>query len=118
LRILILEDNPNDVQLIRYSLRGLEYTSLLVATEKAFLDALEERWDIILADYNLPQYNALLALNEPKFTTLRIPMIIVTGFLQEDSMTTLINLGAQGFIVKSDLTLLPQMIQRVTSNGR
>ena len=114
MRILILEDNPNDVQLIRYALRGLDYTSLLVATQAEFNVALDGTLDVILADCNFPQYNALQAPNEIKSRGLNLPLIVATGFLQEDAMNTLINLGAQSFIFKSDLAALSQMIQRVT----
>jgi two-component system sensor histidine kinase UhpB len=112
--VLILEDNQDDVNLILYALRGLVFTHRVVNSQSSFMVALDSTFDVLLSDYNLPQYNALQALNEIKSRDLRLPLIVVTGFLQQTDMDTLINMGAHGFIIKDDLTDLPRMIQRVT----
>ena len=62
--ILLLEDNPLDADLIQHTLNkeGLKYSYLLASNEPEFHRALENPFDVILADYNLPQYDAPSAL--------------------------------------------------------
>jgi len=60
LRILILEDNPTDAELIKFEFQeaGLAFNSKVVASEKDFIHELQEPIpDLILSDYDLPQYN-------------------------------------------------------------
>jgi len=65
LRILLLEDNPNEAELNERVLRkaGLKFISMRVDTEPAFKQSLGDfQPDIVLADYNLPSYNGRAAL--------------------------------------------------------
>lgn len=69
LRILILEDNPCDAELIQFELQeaGISFIARVVMTEKDFLREMQEHCpDLILSDYDLPLYNGALALAEAK----------------------------------------------------
>ena len=67
LRILILEDNPTDAELVQFELKeaGLVFTAKVVKTEEDFVHELQAfSPDLILSDYDLPEYNGALALAE------------------------------------------------------
>lgn len=64
LRVLLLEDYQDDAQLVLFELRkaGFEPVGDRVETEADFLAHLDPPPDVILADYRLPQFDALLRL--------------------------------------------------------
>jgi CheY-like chemotaxis protein len=87
LRILILEDDHADAELIQFELEeaGFTYTSKVVTTEKAFIHETQEfSPDLILSDYDLPTYSGALALAEAKRRCPDTPFILVTGAVTED----------------------------------
>src|SRR5712672_791135 len=87
LRVLIVEDSEFDAQMIVSMLRkgGYEVTSERVETEAALQAALDNRpWDVVLADYNLPEFDAVAALQVLQQTRLDLPFIIVSGGIGED----------------------------------
>ena len=65
LRVLHLEDSPLDHELTLAHLRrgGLEVQALRIDSEAAFLAALEQEWDVVLSDFNLPGFSGLVALD-------------------------------------------------------
>src|SRR5436190_23210919 len=81
LRVLILEDRPADAELMLYELRraGFDPHWQRVETEADFLAHLEPAPDVILADYSMPQFDALRALRLIRARDLNIPFIVVTG---------------------------------------
>lgn len=82
LRILMLEDSPEDAELIVYELRrgGIGFETVRVATQEEFRRALEEyKPDLILADYRLPGFDGLTALRIVRAVSHEIPFIFVTG---------------------------------------
>jgi len=87
IRILILEDNPFDADLMEFELTeaGLAFTPKRTKNQKEFLRELEDfSPDLILSDYDLPQYNGLLALIQSRSRLPGVPFILVTGALDED----------------------------------
>ncbi len=116
LRILLLEDNATDAELLQYRLRkeGLVFTALRVETEPAFKQALAEfNPDIVLADYSLPSYNGHSALAYMQQAYPDIPVIMVTGVIGEEKAVGLLRAGARDYVLKDRLTRLPTAIQRV-----
>jgi CheY-like chemotaxis protein len=98
LRLLILEDNPVDAELVQFELQeaGLDFTAKVVVTEEDFVRELQEfSPDLILSDYDLPRYNGALALAESKRRCPDIPFILVTGAVTEDRAIE-IHPGGQG----------------------
>ena len=98
LRILILEDNPADVELIQFELQeaGLSFTAKVVMTEEEFVRELQEfSPDLILSDYDLPNYNGALALAEARKRCPDTPFILVTGAVTEDRAIDILTQGAK-----------------------
>ncbi|MBC8383874.1 MAG: response regulator, partial [Candidatus Cloacimonetes bacterium] len=88
LKILILEDDPSDAELIKYELRktNKEFESRVVQDEENFLKELETfQPDLILSDYSMPQFTGLDALEIAKKKCPEIPFIIVTGSVNEET---------------------------------
>src|SRR4029450_190365 len=86
LRVLILEDQPGDAELMLYELRRAGFAPVWerVETEVEYLAHLDQSWDVILADYHLPQFDALRALRHVQERGLDVPFIIVSGQLGEE----------------------------------
>lgn len=116
LRILILENSLADTELMLYELRRsqLEIEWQRVETESEYLACLNPGWDVILADYNLPQFGAMTALRLLQARGLDIPFIIVTGSISEEVAVESIKQGAADYLLKDRLIRLePAVIQAV-----
>ena len=87
LRVLVLEDRPADAELVLYELKrsGYEFVHQRVDTQNAYCQAIQEPLDIILADFSLPQFNAMQALHILQEHNLDIPFIVVTGTISEEA---------------------------------
>src|SRR5213592_3366896 len=115
LRILLLEDVAADAALVERHLTktGLEFVSQRVDTRARFEQALREFVpDIILSDHGLPGFDgsAALELVNERFPTL--PVILVTGSLNEEKAVEFMKAGAADYILKDHLARLPEAIQR------
>jgi signal transduction histidine kinase len=121
IKILFLEDSPADYELnIVYLKKAeLEPQGVRVETKGEFLERLDnETWDIILADYNLPSFNALEAYELSKARYPDIPMIIVTGFLGEDAAIACIEKGITNYILKGNLARLGPVVKQAMEKRR
>ena len=110
LRILLIEDNPADAELITYELKraAVPYESHCVATKKDFLAELRKTPpDAIISDFSMPQFNALDALHALKAHRVEVPFILVTGSQSEEVAVECIKEGADDYILKSSLKRLP-----------
>jgi two-component system cell cycle sensor histidine kinase/response regulator CckA len=110
LRILLIEDNPADADLITYELRnaGVQHHSRCVAGKKEFLKELRnEPPDAIISDFSMPQFNALDALHLLQAHRVEVPFILVTGSQSEEVAVQCIKEGADDYILKSSLKRLP-----------
>ena len=65
-----------------------------------------QNWDIIISDYNMPQFNAPAALNLLKQSGLDLPFIIVSGAIGEEAAITALKGGAHDFLTKDFLARL------------
>ena len=124
LRILILEDRTSDADLMEFGLQeaGIAFTSRRVVKEKDYVRALEEfSPDLILSDYDLPQYTGTLALAEAKRLCPEVPFILVTGALDENDglCSEIIAQGARECILKNHLEQLAPAVLKVlkANNG-
>jgi len=121
LRILNLEDNPNDSDLIKELLEdgGIECEIRRVETESEFLAACDKGgFDIILSDYNLPAYDGLSAL---KFTMERcpdIPFIFISGKMGEDIAVESLKNGAVDYILKNNYKRLVPSVKRALKDAQ
>jgi putative nucleotidyltransferase with HDIG domain len=114
LHLLILEDNPADAEL---AVRELEKEDFLVEwslveTEETFREALSQKPEVILADYNLPSFNGLSALKIKQVISPIIPLIIISGSIGEEFATECIKAGATDYVLKDKLFRLVPVIKR------
>ncbi len=114
LRILILENSLADVELMLYELRcsGLRFKSQCVETEQDYLACLDAGFDVILSDFNLPQFEAMRALQLLQERGLDIPFIIVTGSISEEVAVECIKLGAADYLLKDRMVRLGQVVMQ------
>ncbi len=119
-KILILENLTADYDLIVNHLEqsGLQFEIYHVISKKEFIESVKNQPDIILADFNLPEFNALEALSFLKEKNIRIPFILVTGTQTEDVAVECMKQGADDYIIKSDLTRLPTAMVNALYNKR
>ena len=108
LRVLILEDNPDDAELVARRLKqaGLNCSWQRVETEADYAAQLDPRLDLILADYTLPQYDALRALQHLQARQLDIPFIVTTGMQGEEAAVECMKYGAADYLLKDRLARL------------
>ena len=111
-RILLLEDCKDDAQLILHELRhaGIDPIGDRVETERDFIAHLDDAPDIILADYSLPQFDALRALDLVRERGLDIPVIVVTGALGDEAAVECVKRGAADYLLKDRLARLGQAV--------
>ena len=115
LKILILEDNQNDADLLNRELNknGLSFTSETVQTREKFEYALEHFIpDLILSDYSLPSFDVVTAFDIKQNKYPHIPFIIVSGIIGEENAVELIKKGITDYAPKDKLFTLPQKINR------
>lgn len=120
IRVLILEDRISDAELVLHELRqaGFEPDWQLVQTEFDYLAHLDPALDVILADYNLPRFDALAALRLLRERGLEIPFIIVSGTIGEEIAVEVMKLGANDYVLKDRLARLGKAVARVLEERR
>jgi starch phosphorylase len=108
LRVLIVEDSANDAELMAYELKkyGLSFTWDRVATEAEFVAELSQRVDLVLADYHVPGFGAVRALEILQERALSIPLVVVSGTIGEEAAASIVKCGATDYVLKSQLALL------------
>ena len=115
LNILLVEDSPLDAELIEAYLvdGGLEFSLLCVETREDFVVALETHcYDIILADYILPCFNGIAALEIARATCPGVPFIFVSATLGEEVAIETLKSGATDYVLKRRLMRLVPSIER------
>ena len=112
LDVLILEDRESDARLMLKELysAGFDPTWKRVETKSDYLAGLEPVPDLILADYNLPQFDALRALRLLRERGLDIPFIIISGSIGEDTAVQALQEGAADYLLKDRLSRLGQAV--------
>ncbi|GAB4402016.1 MAG: hypothetical protein Kow00123_11880 [Anaerolineales bacterium] len=120
LRVLILEDRPEDAELMLRELRraGYEPDWKCVAGEADFAACLPGDWDVILADYVLPEFNAAQALQQMREQGLDVPFILVTGSVGEEVAVECMQAGAADYVFKDRLARLGPAVQRALERKR
>lgn len=120
LNVLLLEDEPNDAELVLRALRqsGFEPGWQRVDTEQAFQEKLSSGLDIILSDYDMPSFNAPQALEILKQSRLDIPFIIISGTIGEDVAVEMMRKGATDYLLKDRLARLGISVRQALEQGR
>jgi diguanylate cyclase (GGDEF)-like protein/PAS domain S-box-containing protein len=114
LRVLILEDRPDDAELIAKHLRdaGVNAVWERVDSEADFAAKLHAGLDLIIADYHLPQFGAPRALEMLNKHDLDIPFIVVSGAVGEDEAVAVMRSGARDYVFKENLSRLGPAVER------
>jgi DNA-binding NtrC family response regulator len=115
IRILIVEDSEDDAALLVRELRRNGYDPVFerVGTAQAMTAVLEKQvWDVIICDYNLPNFSAPAALTLLQKSGLDLPFIIVSGSVGEDVAVAAMKSGAHDYIMKGNLKRLIPAIER------
>ncbi|MCI0330899.1 MAG: PAS domain S-box protein [candidate division Zixibacteria bacterium] len=115
LRVLIAEDSENDALLMVNELRrgGYDPTYERVDTAEAMRRALGgSHWDVVLADYTMPGFSALDALNIVQEVGVDLPFIVVSGSIGEDIAVEAMRSGAHDYIMKNNMTRLAAAVER------
>jgi PAS domain S-box-containing protein len=103
LRLLHLEDNRADAELIQAHIRTEwpDCQITLAATREEFLEALHaEQFDVILSDYSLPSFNGLEALSLAREHCSATPFLFLSGTIGEDNAVTALQRGAADYLIK------------------
>ena len=115
LRALCLEDNPYDARLATRQLEqaGFKPVIHVVSTREQFTQALRSSsYDVVLADYSLPGWSGMEALEILQGEGRDIPFILVSGTLGEEFAVECLKKGASDYVLKDRLARLPFAVRR------
>jgi len=118
---LLVEDNQLDAELVVRELErdGFDVSSDVAQTEEEFKQRIAaKRYDVILADYSLPQWRGMEALEIVRRQGLDIPIILVTGSLGDVNAVECIKHGATDYVLKDKLARLPASVRRALQEKR
>ncbi|MEO7478611.1 MAG: diguanylate cyclase, partial [Lysobacteraceae bacterium] len=114
LRVVVVEDRVTDAEIIARELRsaGFVFDWTRVETEAQYLAALETQPNLIIADFSLPHFDGLLAVDLLVKSGLEIPFILVSGTIGEDQAVVSIQRGADDYLLKDRLTRIGPAVHR------
>ncbi|WP_414665015.1 response regulator [Horticoccus sp. 23ND18S-11] len=120
LKVLIVEDNALDADLIVRELRraGFEPECQRVETEAEFLAHLHPGLDVILSDHNLPEFTGVRAMELWKALHPDIPFILVSGAIGEETAVAAMKLGATDYLLKDRLARLGPALEQALAQSR
>ncbi len=120
LRVLIVEDHPAHAELMVRELRraGFDPDWERVDTEATYLDQLSPAPELILADYELPEFGATRALELLQDRGLDIPFVVVSATIGEDVAVALMKRGADDYLLKDRLARLGPAVQHALDKQR
>ena len=119
LKLLILEDNALDAELEVGKLQAAGYDCnwLRVETREEFEASLDRRdFELILADYNLPNFDGLSALSLLRERGLEIPFVLISGTLGEERAIESLKAGATDYVMKEGLERLAPVVTRALND--
>jgi PAS domain S-box-containing protein len=117
----MVEDSQTDSFLLKYELEagGYELELERVETWEGMKAALEHgTWDLVLADYDLPQFTGMAALRLLQETGLDLPFIVVSGRIGEETAVMMMKAGAHDYIMKNNLARLLPAVEREIREAR
>ena len=112
IRVLMVEANEEDAAKILGVLRdaGMQITSERVQSAEALSDALQQfKPDVVLSDYALPEIAYRSAIKIVQALRPRTPVIVVSGPLRNECSGTCVRAGADSFVSKLNLFVLPAL---------
>ena len=123
LHVLLVEDNEDDAALLAlyFERAGYQPSVHRVETAGDMTRALSEtntRWDVVLADFNLPSFSAPAALQLLKRMGQDVPFIVMSGAVSEETAVEAMRAGAHDYVSKQNLTRLVPAIEREIREAR
>lgn len=120
LRVLLVEDRPNDAELVLLELRRSGYVPewLRVETEDTFVAQLEQAWDIILSDYAMPEFSGTRALQLLQERGRDIPFILISGTIGEETAVAAMKQRAADYLLKDRLGRLGLAVEHALEKAR
>lgn len=115
LHILLVEDSPDDAELVKQTLlqAGLAPTLHRVDSAATMTEALAQRsWDMVISDYNLPGFSGSEALQLLREHSLYIPLIVASNHIGEEEAVALMKSGADDYVMKDKLARLVPALER------
>jgi signal transduction histidine kinase len=115
LRVLMVEDDPTDIELSQRALQqgGFDCDCAAAQTRDEFTECIRRTtYDVVLADYNLPQWNGMETIAVLREEELDVPVIVVSGYLGELRAVECIKQGAADYVLKDQLLRLPISVRR------
>lgn len=115
LNVLFLEDNPDDVELELYELRkgGFDISYDVARNRAEFFEKLSTAdIDIIIADYNLPDFTGIEAIHACRGLEIDVPVILITGIGNEQVAVDSLREGATDYILKKNITGFAARVER------
>src|SRR5687767_4957546 len=121
LRALLIDDSPDDAELVVRELRRSGYApdTERVDTAEGLAAALDRGpWDIVLTDYAMPHFGVPAVMNVIRTRGLDLPVIIVSGSIGEDAAVASMKAGVHDYVLKDNLTRLGAAIERELNEAR
>src|SRR6516165_1347519 len=115
LRILYLEEDPKDAELVQASLEaeGMVCELTRADTQSGFLAFLQQGgFDLILADYTLPLFDGISALRIAQESCPEVPFIFVSGTMGEELAIEALKQGATDYVFKTRLSRIAPSVRR------
>ena len=117
LRLLLVEDSPDDALLVLRELKrgGYRVSHERVETAHDMRAALDEggEWDLVISDHAMPRFSAPAALELLRYGGWPdLPFIIVSAHIGEDAAVKVMKAGAQDYVSKDNLARLAPAVQR------
>ena len=116
LRLLLVEDSERDAALLQLYLKRGGFDAVIVRVENAH-DMNEQltssRWDVIVSDFNMPAFNAYAALKVLEESGRRIPLIVLSGEINQKIIDGVKAAGATDYLAKYEMRQIVPAIERV-----
>src|SRR5712664_3481944 len=114
LRVLMIEDSEDDaaLQLRTLGHGGYEVDFERVASAEGLGQALDKKWDMIISDYCMPHFSGNEALKIVRARNAEVSFIFVSGTIGEDAAVAAMKVGAQDYVMKTNLKRLVPAVQR------
>ncbi|HVA90040.1 MAG TPA: response regulator, partial [Chloroflexota bacterium] len=120
LRLLLVEDSARDAALLVRLLRQGQFEVVFerVETVAGMETALEQGWDLIIADHSMPSFGAEAALEMLQLRNLDLPLIMVSGTISDEAAIEAMKRGAADYLLKDRLNRLGEAVHRVLAEKR
>ncbi|MGE3959768.1 MAG: response regulator [Vicinamibacterales bacterium] len=119
LRLLLVEDNADDAELVTRGLRkaGLDVLIHRVDTAAEFAGCLDQgTWDIVICDHVVPGFGSARALGMLRARDADLPFIVVSGRMGEEAAVEALTAGADDYVMKDRLGRLPAAVTRAIAH--